>query len=256
MSKIIAIVNQKGGVGKTTTTINLGASLAALEKNILLIDIDPQCNTSTGVGFDFGEEHPTIYNVFLEEAELQESVHSTVLETLSYIPSDRNLVGLELEFADKPNRNFLLKEKIKDLRDKYDYIFIDCPPSLNTLTLNALAASDSVLIPLQTEYYAMEGLVNLSNTLELVKKSLNPYLTVEGILFTMYDSRNNLSKMVVTDVKAVAPFPIFNTIIPRNVTLGEAPSHGEPVILYDINSTGAQAYINLAEEILNGIKNS
>ncbi len=252
MGKVIAVVNQKGGVGKTTTTINLAASIAAIEQKVLIIDIDPQCNASTGVGFDLSEDTSTIYDVFLEYSTIEESIHTTSLEHLSYIPSDRDLVGLEIEFADKPDRNFLLRKELAKIKDNYDFIFIDCPPSLNTLTLNGLIAADSVIIPLQTEYYAMEGLVNLTNTLNLITKNLNHELKVEGILFTMYDNRNNLSKMVVNDVTKAAPYKIFKTIIPRNVTLGEAPSHGEPVILYDINSTGAQAYLSLAEEFLTG----
>jgi len=254
MGKIISIVNQKGGVGKTTTTINLGASLAAYKKKVLLIDLDPQCNASTGVGYDFDDEGLTMYDILIEGEEIKDAIRSTELENYHYIPSDRDLVGLELEFADNPKRNFLLKEKITPLKNNFDYILIDCPPSLNSLTLNALIASDSVIIPLQTEYYAMEGLVNLTNTLNLIKKSLNPELKVDGILFTMYDKRTTLSRMVVKDVVQAAPYHVYNTIIPRNVTLSEAPSHGEPAILYAKSSIGARSYIRLAHEIIGGGK--
>ena len=252
MGKIISIVNQKGGVGKTTTTINLGASLAAYKKKVLLIDLDPQCNASTGVGYDFDAEHLTMYDVLIEGESMKNAILETELDNFHYIPSDRDLVGLELEFADNPRRNFIFKEKVIDVKDDYDYILIDCPPSLNSLTLNALIGSDSVIIPLQTEYYAMEGLVNLNNTLNLIKKSLNSNLEVEGILFTMYDKRTTLSRMVVKDVVEAAPYHVYSTIIPRNITLSEAPSHGEPAILYASSSVGARAYIRLANEIIGG----
>ncbi len=252
MGKIISIVNQKGGVGKTTTTINLGASLAAYKKKVLLIDMDPQCNASTGVGYDFDDDNLTMYDILIEGESIEEAIVDTELENYHYIPSDRDLVGLELEFADNPRRNFILKEQIGAIKDKFDYILIDCPPSLNSLTLNALIASDSVIIPLQTEYYAMEGLVNLNSTLNLIKKSLNPELKVEGILFTMYDKRTTLARMVVKDVVAAAPYHVYSTIIPRNITLSEAPSHGEPAILYSRSSIGARAYIRLANEIIGG----
>jgi chromosome partitioning protein len=252
MGKVISIVNQKGGVGKTTTTINLGASLAAYKKKVLLIDMDPQCNASTGVGYNFEDESLTMYDVLIEGDSIEDAILTTKLKNYYYVPSDRDLVGLELEFADNPKRNFILKEQIVNIKDKFDYILIDCPPSLNSLTLNALIASDSVIIPLQTEYYAMEGLVNLNNTLNLIRKSLNPSLKVDGILFTMYDKRTTLSRMVVKDVVKAAPYPVYNTIIPRNVTLSEAPSHGEPAILYSKSSIGAKSYIRLAHEIIGG----
>ncbi len=252
MGKIISIVNQKGGVGKTTTAINLAASLTHYEKNVLLIDLDPQCNASTGVGYEFNEDNLTIYDVLIED-KVSDAVRQVEnYKNFSYIPSDSELVGLELEFADDSKRIFLLKEKLDEVKKVYDYILIDCPPSLNTLTLNALIASNSVIIPLQTEFYAMEGLISLSSTLKLVQQSLNTTLKVEGILFTMFDSRTTLSRQVVKNVVNEAPFPIFNTLIPRNVSLSEAPSHGESIITYSKSSKGARAYIKLAKELING----
>ena len=252
MGKIISIVNQKGGVGKTTTAINLSAALTHYEKRVLLIDLDPQCNASTGVGYEFNEDDLTIYDVLVEDKIEDALQYVEGNKKFSYIPSDTELVGLELEYAEDSKRLLLLKEKLDIAKKDYDFILIDCPPSLNTLTLNALVASDSVIIPLQTEFYAMEGLVSLSGTLKLVQQSLNKFLKVEGILFTMFDTRTTLSRQVVKNIVQEAPFPIFNTLIPRNISLSEAPSHGESIITYSKTSRGARAYIKLAKELING----
>jgi len=250
MGKIIAITNQKGGVGKTTTAINLAASLAALEKNVLLIDIDPQANTSNGVGVDSRQLDSTIYQVVIDNEPVEQSIVGTVMPNLKLIPSHIDLVGAEIELVNKQNRESILKNVIESIKDNYDYILIDCPPSLGLLTLNALTGADSIIIPVQCEYYALEGLGQLLNTISIVRHSLNPRLDIEGVLLTMYDSRLKLSKQVVEEIKSHFGDKSFNTIIKRNVRLSEAPSHGKPVILYDALSVGAKNYLELANEII------
>lgn len=251
MAKIIAIANQKGGVGKTTTAINLSSCLAAAEKKTLLIDLDPQGNASVGTGLDKSEFiDANIYHVLIGEEEFSKTIYPTDLDGFDICPSDNNLIGAEIELVGAFAREAKLKEAIKTITNKYDYIIIDCPPSLNLLTVNALNAADSYIVPLQTEYYAMEGLSQLLNTVGLINESLNPNLKLEGILLTMYDGRNNLSKLVAQDVKSHFGDKVFKSIIPRNVKLSEAPSFGKPIILYDINSKGSEAYLSLTKEII------
>jgi len=248
MSKIIAITNQKGGVGKTTTSINLSASIAAAEKKTLLIDIDPQANSTSGLGIDDNDN--SVYQVMIGTEDIRNCVSNTYMPFLDVVPSNINLVGAEIEMVSMSDREVALKNQIKKLKDDYDYIFIDCPPSLSLLTLNALIASDSVLIPVQCEYFALEGLGQLLNTINMVKKNMNAALTIEGVLLTMYDQRLRLSNQVVEEVKKYFGEKVFKTIIHRNVRISEAPSHGKPIILYDSFSTGAKNYISLAQEIL------
>lgn len=249
MTRIIAVANQKGGVGKTTTAINLAASLAALEKKVLLADIDPQANATSGMGVDKSEVERGSYDLLLDGAGAAELVIPAQLERLFLLPSQIDLAGAEVEMAAMEQREFLLKPKVEALRGHYDYIFIDCPPSLGLLTVNALAAADSVLVPIQAEYYALEGLGQLMGTIDMVKESLNPHLEIEGILLTMYDSRLNLAHQVSDDLRQHFPDKVYRTVISRSVRLAEAPSHGKPVIVYDINSSGAQAYLELAREV-------
>jgi len=248
MSKIIAITNQKGGVGKTTTSINLSASIAAAEKKTLLIDIDPQANSTSGLGIDKSDN--SVYQVMIGTEDIRNCVSNTYMPFLDIVPSNINLVGAEIEMVSMSDREVALKNQINKLKDDYDYIFIDCPPSLSLLTLNALIASDSVLIPVQCEYFALEGLGQLLNTINMVKKDMNPSLTIEGVLLTMYDQRLRLSNQVVEEVKKYFGEKVFKTIIHRNVRVSEAPSHGKPIILYDSLSTGAKNYFSLAQEIL------
>lgn len=250
MGKIIAIANQKGGVGKTTTSVNLAASLAALEKKVLLIDIDPQANSSNGVGVDSKKSEYTIYEVLINSADANLAVVDTELEFLKLIPSHINLVGAEIEMINLENRERILKKALESVKDKFDYLIIDCPPSLGLLTLNSLTAADSVLIPVQCEYYALEGLGQLLNTISIVRYHLNPELDIEGVLLTMYDSRLRLSNQVVDDVKSHFGKKVFDTLITRNVRLSESPSHGKPVLLYDAVSQGSKNYLSLASEIL------
>lgn len=250
MGKIIAIANQKGGVGKTTTSVNLAASLAALEKKVLLIDIDPQANSSNGVGVDSKKSEYTIYEVLINNADANLAVVDTELEFLQLIPSHINLVGAEIEMINLDNRERILKKALDSVKDKFDYLIIDCPPSLGLLTLNSLTAADSVLIPVQCEYYALEGLGQLLNTISIVRYHLNPDLDIEGVLLTMYDSRLRLSNQVVDDVKSHFGKKVFDTLITRNVRLSESPSHGKPVLLYDAVSQGSKNYLALASEIL------
>lgn len=250
MSKIIAIANQKGGVGKTTTAINLAASLAAAEYRVLLADIDPQANASGGLGFDTRELESTIYETLVNSVPVKDAVLKTDMPNLYLLPSHINLVGAEIEMVNKKNREMVLKEALASIRDDYDFILIDCPPSLGLLTLNALSAADSILIPVQCEYYALEGLGQLLNTISIVRYRLNPALDIEGVLLTMYDSRLRLSNQVVDEVRKHFEEKAFKTIIYRNVRISEAPSHGKPVILYDALSTGSRNYIDLAKELI------
>lgn len=251
MSRVIAIANQKGGVGKTTTSTNLSASLAELGKKVLVVDIDPQGNATSGLGIDKNNLENTLYELFIGECELEECLINDALENLSVLPSNVNLSGAEIELIGVDKREYILKKNLEKIRDNYDYIIIDCPPSLNILTVNALSAADSVLVPIQCEYYALEGLSQLVYTINLVKKRLNPNLTMEGVVFTMYDARTNLSLEVVENVKSNLKQNIYKTIIPRNIKLAEAPSRGMPINIYDPKSAGAESYKLLAEEVIN-----
>jgi chromosome partitioning protein len=246
--KIISVANQKGGVGKTTTAINLSASLAVAEKKILVIDIDPQGNSSSGLSFQ--NTQPSVYDLLVRNVPFAETIVREVIPFLDLIPATIDLVGAEVELLDMENREFILKERLKESRAKYDFIFIDCPPTLGILTLNALTASDSVLIPLQCEYFALEGLGQLLNTIKLVKDRFNKSLTIEGVLLTMYDSRLKLSEAVAEEARKYFDDRVYTTKIHRNVRVSEAPSYGKPVLMYDALSTGAKNYIELAQEFL------
>ena len=250
MGKIIAIANQKGGVGKTTTAINLSACLAEKNKKVLTLDMDPQGNTTSGLGVDKNQAENTVYELILDESELSECIYPSVMENLSVIPSNINLSGAEIELIGFENKEYLLKSKLDMIRSDYDYIIIDCPPSLNLLTINAMAAADSVIVPIQCEYYALEGLSQLIHTIDLIKERLNPKLEIEGVVFTMYDARTNLSLQVVESVKNNLNQKVYKSIIPRNVRLAEAPSYGMPITKYDKRSTGAESYRLLAEEVI------
>ncbi|MFA6055830.1 MAG: ParA family protein [Thermodesulfovibrionales bacterium] len=251
MGKIIAIVNQKGGVGKTTTAINLAASLALAEKEILIVDTDPQGNSTSGLGIARADLERSLYDIYTGRCGIIDAVQTTVMEHLNILPSTIDLLGVEVELVGKEEREYILSNALNAVRENYRYIFIDCPPSLGLLTLNALVAADSVIIPVQCEYYALEGLGLLTNTLRHVRSSFKPELEIEGIVLTMFDSRNNLAQEVANEVRKHFNDKVYNTVIPRNVTLGEAPSFGKPAILYDIRSKGAQCYLSLAKEILN-----
>lgn len=250
MAKVICIANQKGGVGKTTTAVNLSASIAVAEKRVLLIDIDPQGNSTSGLGLNKERVDGTIYHALLRGYGLKEVIQKTSLAYLDVIASNTDLIGAEVELIQAKDRERRLDHLIKEVESEYDYIFIDCPPSLGLLTINSLTAAHSVIIPLQCEYYALEGLGQLLKTIRLIKQVLNPRLEIEGILLTMFDVRNNLSHQVAEEVRNHFKNKVFKTIIPRNVRLSEAPSHGKPIILYDINSKGAESYLELAQELI------
>ena len=250
MGRIIAIANQKGGVGKTTTSINLAASLAIKGKKVLLIDTDPQGNATSGFGIEKNEVENTIYELILEECSIQDCIIKDVLPNISIIPSNVNLAAAEIELIGVEKKEFILKSAVDYVIDQYDYVIIDCPPSLNMLTINSMTTAISVLVPIQCEYYALEGLSQLIHTINLVKARLNPNLEMEGVVFTMYDARTNLSMQVVENVKNNLNQYIFKTLIPRNIRLAEAPSYGMPICKYDSKSAGAEAYMNLAEELI------
>lgn len=256
MAKIIAITNQKGGVGKTTTAVNLAANLAAAEWSTLLVDLDPQGNASSGLGVTVDDETPSSYEVLLGGVSVAEAAHTVYFDLLKVVPSARRLVGAEVELVGTENREFHLKSALDPVRADFDFILIDCPPSLGLLTVNALAAADSALVPIQCEYYALEGLTDLLDTIGRVRAALNPSLEVEGILLTMADERTNLSRQVEEEVRAHLDDLVFDTVIPRNVRLGEAPSFGKPIILYDLRSAGAQSYLSLMREVVKHGKES
>jgi chromosome partitioning protein len=251
MSRVIAIANQKGGVGKTTTAINLGACLAVAEKRTLIIDIDPQGNATSGLGIERGDVERSIYDVLVEGAALESAARREVhFPYLDLVPSTRDLVGAEVELVNQPERELVLRRGLQGVRERYDYVLVDCPPSLGLLTLNTMAAADAVLIPIQCEFYALEGLSQLLNTVRLVQRNLNPGLEIDGVLLTMFDQRLNLSRQVADEAKEYFGDRVYQTVIPRNVRLAEAPSFGKPIVLYDILSAGAQAYLALAREVM------
>ena len=254
MGKIIAIANQKGGVGKTTTSINLSAALAAQGKKVLIIDTDPQGNTTSGFGVEKNELDNTVYELMLNECTIKECILEDVIPNMDMLPTNVNLAAIEIETIDVANKEYILKNEIDWIKDKYDFILIDCPPSLSMLTVNAMTAADSVLVPIQCEYYALEGLSQLIHTINLVKSRLNENLEMEGVVFTMYDSRTNLSAEVVENVKDNLDEHIFDTVIPRNIRLAEAPSFGQPITVYDPKSAGSVSYLSLAEEIIKANK--
>jgi chromosome partitioning protein len=250
LARVIAIANQKGGVGKTTTAVNLGASLAASEKKTLVIDSDPQGNATSAFGFPKDPSRRTLYQTLILGEPIERVTIDAKIDGLDLIPSDKNLVGAAVELVLMDNREYRLKEAIQGIRDKYEFILIDCPPSLDLLTVNALAASDSVLVPIQCEYFALEGVSELLDTLMRLRRTINPTLSVEGILLTMYDDRTTLSKQVAADLRSFFGSQVFESVIPRNVRLAEAPSHGMPVMFYDIHSKGAESYIQLSKEVI------
>lgn len=250
MGKIIAVANQKGGVGKTTTAVNLAAGLAVEEKRVLLVDADPQGNATSGSGIPRAISRKTLYHAIIANESLENIILSTELPLLFVLPADKNLAGAEIELVESDNREYKLKKILSSLKDKFDYVIIDCPPSLGLLTINGLTAADSLLVPIQCEYFALEGVTELFDTLARLRRGLNPGLIIEGLLLTMYDERTNLSAAVAKDLRDFYGTQVLKTVIPRNVRLAEAPSYGKPIILYDIRSRGAESYIQLAKEIL------
>ena len=250
MGKIIALANQKGGVGKTTTTINLAASLATLEKSVLVVDADPQANASSGLGVNIAEVECSIYECIVNKADIRDAIYTTDIDGLDIIPSHIDLVGAEIEMLNMENREKIIKQILAPIRDDYDYILIDCSPSLGLITVNSLTAADSVIIPVQCEYFALEGISKLLNTIKIIKNKLNPQLEIEGFLLTMYDSRLRLANQIYDEVKRHFQELVFKTVIQRNVKLSEAPSHGLPAILYDADSTGAKNHLALPNEII------
>ena len=250
VGRVIAIANQKGGVGKTTTAINLGAALAAAECRTLVVDCDPQGNSSSGFGFARDPGRRSLYNVLAGEAKIAEVRLTTAIDGLDVVPADRNLVGVNVELVGSEDRATKLREALAPVREEYRYILVDCPPALDLLTVNALVAADTLLIPIQCEYFALEGVSELMNTMERIRESLNPSLKIEGVLLTMFDDRTMLTRQVADDLRSFFSTEVFETVIPRNVRLAEAPSHGKPIILYDVNCRGAEGYIRLAKEIL------
>lgn len=251
MGRIIAVANQKGGVGKTTTAINLSASLASLGKKVLALDLDPQGNMTSGLSVDKSKVENSIYNLIIGDADIANCIYEEVFENLDVLPSNINLSAAEIELIGVENKEYIIKSAVEKIKNNYDFIIIDCPPALSMLTINAMTTADSILVPIQCEYYALEGLSQLIHTVELVKSRLNPHLRIEGVVFTMYDARTNLSLQVVENVKDNLQQAIYKTIIPRNIRLAEAPSHGLPINLYDPKSTGAESYMMLAEEVVN-----
>ena len=250
MGRIIAIANQKGGVGKTTTSINLSSCIAAKGKKVLVVDIDPQGNTTSGYGIEKNDLDNTIYELMLGDCSIEDCIIKDVIENISILPSNVNIAAAEIELIGVDKKEYILKNEIDWVKDRYDYIIIDCPPSLSLLTVNAMTTADSVLVPIQCEYYALEGLSQLIHTVNLVKERLNPNLEMEGVVFTMYDSRTNLSAQVVENVKSHLNQKVYRTVIPRNIRLAEAPSYGQPINIYDPKSAGAESYLALAEEVI------
>ncbi|NQW01509.1 MAG: ParA family protein [Rhodospirillales bacterium] len=249
-ARILAVANQKGGVGKTTTAINLGTALAAIRQRVLIVDLDPQGNASTGLGIAHNDRQINAYHIMIGQAQLSDAIHKTEIPALDIVTSGPDLYGAEVELVSATGREFRLREALVQVSSAYDYILIDCPPALSLLTVNALAAAQAVLVPLQCEFYALEGISQLVKTIERVRQTLNPGLEIQGIVLTMHDKRNNLSDLVANDVRAHFGDKVYNTVIPRNIRVSEAPSHGKPVLLYDMNCPGSQAYLSLAGEVI------